>query len=175
MTDTPVLTDAHYLAFGRIVSLYAKAEDGFRTALAMFLGTSVEAVALLCAPYSAANLRDVLKSTAKIALVEGPILGQLIQLIGDHSAVGRLRNHIAHSQWQAGSTPLSIQPVYGDVRQGRFQMFGWDGNIIEYSTDELTRIHNLAITMNAKLYDFLISEAFEQALVRKRPLSDLRF
>lgn len=175
MSRSPVLTDAHYQVFGVIVSLYAKAENGFRTTLAMLLGTSVDAVTLLCAPYSATNLRDVLKSTAKLTLVEGPVLEKLVKLIGDHGSVAKLRNHIAHSQWQAGSTPLSIQPVYGDVRQGKFKMFGWSGNTIEYSTDDLTRIHNLAIKINAALFDFLISEEFEQALVGKRSLHDLRF
>jgi hypothetical protein len=175
MSRAPILTDAHYQVFGVIVSLYAKAEDGFRTALAMLLGASVEAVTLLCAPYSATNLRNVLKSTAKLTLVEGPVLDKLVNLIGDHSTVAKLRNHIAHGQWQAGSTPLSIQPVYGDVRQGKFKMFGWGGNTIEYSTDDLTRIHNLAINLNAALYEFLISEDFEQALVGRRSLQDMRF
>ena len=175
MSRTPVLTDAHYQVFGVIVSLYARAEDGFRTALAMLLGASVEAVTLLCTPYSATNLRNVLKSTAKLTLVEGPALDKLVKLIGDHTTVAKLRNHIAHSQWQAGSVPLSIQPVYADVRQGTFKMFGPGGDNVEYSTEDLTRVHNLAISLNAALYDFLISEEFEQALVGKRSLHDLRF
>lgn len=175
MSDMTVLTEGHYQVFGVIVSLYARAEDGFRTILAMLLGTSVEAVTLLCAPYSAANLRNVLKSTAKLTLVEGPVLDKLVNLIGEHSTIAKLRNHIAHSQWQAGSTPLSIQPVYGDVRQGKFKMFGAGTNTVEYSTEDLTHIHNLAITLNAALYELLISDEFEQALVGKRSIHDLRF
>ena len=175
MSHPPVLTNAHYQVFGIIVSLYAKAEDGFRTALALLLGTSVEAVTLLCAPYSASSLRDVLKSTAKLTLVEGPALNKLLTLIGDPQTIAKLRNHIAHSQWQAGSTQSSIQPVYGDVRQGKFRMFGWGGNTIEYSTADLTRLHDLAINLNAALFDFLISEEFEQALVGRRSLHNLQF
>lgn len=174
-SNAPVLTDAHYQVFGVIVSLYAKAEDSFRTVLAMLLGASVEAVTLLSAPYSANSLRDVLKSTAKLTLVEGQVLDKLVKLIGDHTSIAKLRNHIAHCQWKAGSTPLSIQPVYGDVRQGKFKMIGWSGNTIEYSTDDLTRIHNLAIELNSALHQLLISEEFEQALVGKRSLHDVRF
>jgi len=175
MSRPAKLTEAHYQVFGVIITLYARAEESFRTALAMLLQTSVEAVVLLSAPYTTAQLRNVLKSTAKLTLVEGPALDKLVHLIGDHGSVATLRNHIAHAQWEEGSEPLSIRPVFGDVKQGRFQMFGSGGKVVEYTTEELTRIHNLAIDLNAKLYDFLISEEFEQALVGKRSLHDLRF
>jgi hypothetical protein len=122
-----------------------------------------------------ASLRDVLKSTAKLTLVEGPVLDKLVSLIGDHSSISKLRNHIAHSQWQAGLEPLSIQPVFGDVRQGKFKMFGRGGHTIEYTTDDLTRIHNLAIQLNTALQELLISDEFEQALVGRRSLHDIRF
>lgn len=170
--DEPVLDERHYILFGHIITLYAKAEVGFRCALSMMLGLPFEAAVLVTSPYTTRDLRDAVKAAAKETLSTSPEVQQkLIWLVGEHASLSKFRNDIAHNTWARGSTPLSIQPIKADVRDGRLKTAGYRAGDPEYSTDEMTTLQNKARKIVSDLYDLLFSDEFEQAMASKTEVS----
>ena len=172
MADDPVLLEQHYIIFGHIVSLYARAEVGFRVVLGQMLDLTPEATVLVTASYTSANLRAAVKATAKEVLGSSPaVCERLLWLTGEHQALSRFRNDIAHNTWDRGTTPMAIRPIKADIREGRLKASGYRDNDADYSTEDMTRLQNQAVKLSQSLYELILSEEFEQAIARKTAVS----
>jgi hypothetical protein len=119
-----VVNKAHIKAFGSLTYHYAQVEVSFQKLLAGMLDIDPKVAIILAAPYRAVDLRNVVKSVAKELEWPDGALEKLIQIVGDSKPASQLRNHVAHSQWIAGTRPTSIKPIGLDIRQERARLYG---------------------------------------------------
>ena len=141
-----IVTTAHLLEFGKIVHFYASVEWGIRCMLAGILETPLVEALVVTEPYSALNLKNVAKSAVKLSKLPEKDQKAFVQIVGDWSSFGPLRNAIAHNRWQTGTREGSIAPFRVDIRSGSAKLIG-AGDDRDWTAAELAseamRLHHL--------------------------------
>ena len=133
----PIPSSKHLQAFGSLIYQYASAETGLKFCLSGMLDLPPNVVMILTEPYSALNLRNVVKALAKEYEFEGVKAEELIQIIGDFKTHGALRNHIAHSRWTEGKRSDAIKPRTVDIRSERAVWRGSDPDEPDWTATEI--------------------------------------
>ena len=145
---------AHFEAFGALTHHYACVETGLKITLAGILNINLGLVLILAEPYSAVNLRKVIKSVAKMHEWKSGRLDQLMQIVGDLKVHGQLRNQIAHSRWTNGTRPNSIKPRNVDIRSESARFIGDDPEERDWTADEIQECAEQLIQLNARVVRF---------------------
>lgn len=114
-----ILSTQHYTAFGQITHFYASIEFGIKAALTAILEVPFIEGMIVTNPYSSSQLKDVAKSLTKESLLSADQKECFVQIIGDWSAFGKLRNQIAHNRWQKGERENTVRAVGLDIRAGK--------------------------------------------------------
>ena len=161
-----LLTDYHFNAFGRITYGYAHIETGIKIAMAGILQVSLHDILVLTAPYSARNLKDAAKAASKDHLKQ-PHQDTMIQIIGDWSAISRIRNHIAHNRWAEGTRTGAIKPMYYSISDGKTRTFGDDDTESDYTPDDLHMVMKTLEDTNQRLKNFLKETGLAESIERK--------
>jgi hypothetical protein len=161
-----VPSDAHLLAFGRIMHAYAAVESGIKIAMSGILEISLSNALIAFDPYSANNVKNVAKSLAKERLK--PALSEAFcQIVGDWAAFNGIRNTIAHSRWTVGDRPDSIKPRNVSTKQGRAKFVGDDDDEQSYTAPELDQILLELDAINERLKKFLIDSGLQRIIEEK--------
>ena len=129
-------SDAHLLAFGRIIHNFASVEMGIKITVSGVLEVHLDAALIAFQPYSATDLRNVAKSLSKERL-KPKDAEQFCCIIGDWFKFNTLRNVIAHSRWTDGQRPRSIKPRRLNIRQGKADWFGNKLDEEDFTAEEL--------------------------------------
>ena len=158
-----VPSDAHLLAFGRIMHAYAAVESGIKIVLSGILEIDLAHALIAFEPYGAGDVKNVAKSLAKERL-KPPMAEQFISIVGEWSSHNFLRNTIAHSRWTDGDRPGSIKPRSVKIRDGRAQFFGDDESERSYTAEELNAVLVQIDSTNERLKRFLKSSGLEQII-----------
>ena len=159
-------SEAHLLAFGRIMHAYATVESGIKIALSGILEIDLAHALIAFEPYTAASLKNVAKSLAKQRLK--PDLAETFAcIVGDWSAFAGLRNTIAHSRWTVGDRPDSIKPRGVSIEKGHARFVGDDDGeksyTVEYLNDAVCKLH----AVNERLKEFLKTSGLERVIASK--------
>jgi hypothetical protein len=141
-------SDAQLRAFGAVIYEYAAVESGLKMCLSGILDIPLDLVLILTEPYSADQLRRVIKSVVKDYRLADSGLDKLVQIVGDIKPFGPLRNLIAHSRWTDGTRPGSIKPRGLPIRRERAVFYGdgpderdWTAKELESAADKLRAIN----------------------------------
>lgn len=151
-----VPSDAHLLAFGRIIHNFASVETGIKLALCGILNTFIDSALISFQPYSAGDLRNVAKSLAKERL-RPELSDQFCHIVGAWFAFNGLRNVIAHSRWTASHRPGAIKPRRLNIREGRADWIGDRESEQDYTASELEAAAEKLHLVNERLKAFLQS------------------
>jgi len=159
-------SDAHLLAFGRIIYSFAAVESGIKIALTGALDTELDAGLIAFQPYGATDLRNVAKSIAKERLKPN-LAEQFCQIVGDWYQFNTLRNYIAHSRWTDAPREGAIKPRRLSIREGRADWIGDSEAEDNYTAAELEaealKLHNV----NERLKRFLQSSGLADIIEAK--------
>ena len=147
-------SDAHLLAFGRIIHNFASVETGIELGLVGILDAHIDAAFIAFEPYSAADLRNVAKSLAKERLKPN-LAEQYCCIVGDWFKFNGLRNVIAHSRWTDGLRKDSIKPRRLNIREGRADWIGESFEETDYTAPELEEEANKLHLINERMKKFL--------------------
>ena len=159
-------SDAHLLAFGRIMHAYAAVESGIKIALSGILEIDLAHALIAFEPYTAASLKNVAKSLAKERLK--PNLAETFGIIvGDWGALAGLRNNIAHSRWTHGDRPGSIKPRGVSIGKGHARFIGDDGGETSYTAEQLIDAVCKLDVVNERLKEFLKTSGLERIIASK--------
>lgn len=137
MDEPHHLTEAHYYAFGYLISTYAKVEQGFKIFIGRMSGMELYAVAIICEPYSALQLRNVLTSLNRHFELPDDCNKRLCDLVGEFKTFSRLRNDIGHYMWTVGNRPNSVKPLGMDIRSGHAKAVGVNDQERDWTLEEL--------------------------------------
>jgi hypothetical protein len=146
-------SDAHLLAFGRIIHNFASVETGIKLVLSGILDTFVDSALVSFAPYGAGDLRNVAKSLAKQRLKPEPA-EKFCCIVGDWYAFNGLRNLIAHSRWTTSYRPGAIKPRRLSIREGRADWYGDSETEDDYTAPELETLAEELNVINERLKKF---------------------
>ncbi|MEZ5880787.1 MAG: hypothetical protein R3D35_09015 [Nitratireductor sp.] len=160
-----VLSDEHYILFGRIAYGYAAAETGFKLLLAAMTKTDIGLMMVLSEPYTAKQLRDVVQSIAHASTFDGKNeKDQLIGLLGEHKRLTPIRTAVAHFRWTNGTRENSIRPVSLDIRSGKAIPRGYEDSERDYTVDDLVTLANDMFKLNNDLRNFIRKNGYEDIL-----------
>jgi hypothetical protein len=157
------LTSHHFEVFGRVINAYATVETGIQIALSGILRVHLSEAMVITSPYSAAQLKNVAKSIAKIKL-RPELAEQFVSLVGRWSAHSRLRNDIAHNRWTKGGKPGSIKPVYINIRDDKARFGGYDEEERDWTTDEIGKAFNQLASINEEIKTFLVDSGLDDII-----------
>lgn len=162
------------MLFGRIVASYARVDAGLRHLLAAMLHLPLEMAMLVAAPYGTRHMRNVTRAIAKIVLHDEPkLLAAIIQLLGDHKSLDRLRNDISHNMWSRSPIEGRIRPWHVDVADGKAMFSGFTHKPRDYSDEDLRLAANLAVDLNHRLIALIDSPELAEAMAKKTDLMSL--
>jgi hypothetical protein len=147
-------SDAHLLAFGRIIHNFASVEMGVKIALSGILDAEIDAALITFQPYGAVHLRNVAKSLAKERLKPN-LAEQFCQLVGDWYRFNAIRNTIAHNRWTESYREGAIKPRYVSIREGRADWFGNSEEEEDFTAAELEARAQELHLINERLKKFL--------------------
>lgn len=168
-----IISDRHYMLFGRIVSNYARAEVGFRFVLGAMLHLPMEFMLLLSAPYTSLHLRNATKAVAKIVIHDDQVtLEKLVGLLGTHKSLSLIRNDISHNMWRQGDGD-AIRPMGADIREGKLEFVGIADDDRQYSREDLRLAANKSVRLVGDLIKFQDDPAFIACVARNADLSSL--
>ena len=156
-------SDAHLLAFGRIMHHYGLTEVGIKIAVSAMLRVDLAEALIVLEPTSAAQLINVAKSLAKIKL-KPPLSEKFCCIVGEWGAHNGLRNLIAHSRWTDGSEPNSIKPMNLSIRQGHAQFCGNEADEKCYTAQDLETVSKSLAIINKRTLDFLEESGLQHAI-----------
>lgn len=160
-----VPSDAHLLAFGRVVHNFASVESGIKIALSGILDAHIDACFIAFEPYSATQLRNVAKSMGKERL-KPKVAEQFCSIVGDWFAFAHLRNVIAHSRWTNGSRPNAIKPRRLSIREGRADWIGESDEEKDYTAAELEADALKLNAVNERMKKFLQTSGLAAVIER---------
>lgn len=161
-----VPSDAHLLAFGRILHNYASVETGIQIALSGILEIGLAEASIAFQPYTASNLRNVAKSIAKERLQ--PILAdQFSRIVSDWSHHNKIRDLIAHTRWTDGDRPGSIRARGVSIENGSAQWLGDDTNQASYTALELEKLAKKLHEINERAKRFLTESGLRRIVEAK--------
>lgn len=147
-------SDAHLLAFGRIIHHFAHVESGIKIALCGILELPLGEAMITFQPYTAQNLKKAAKSLAK-ARLKPTLAEQFGGIVGDWYAHNRIRNEIAHNRWADGVRPEAIKPRYVSINADRADWYGDDESETDYTADDLEQIAAKLVQVDDRLRTFL--------------------
>jgi len=147
-------SEAHLLAFGRILHNYASVEAGIKITLIGVIDADFDAALIAFEPYGAADLRNVAKSLAKERL-KPPVAEAFCNIVGDWFHYNGLRNLIAHSRWTNGARPGSIKPRRLSIREGKADWIGSKLEEPDYTAADLEERATKLHLINERLKKFL--------------------
>jgi hypothetical protein len=158
-------SDAHLLAFGRIIHNFASVETGIKLILSGILDAHIDAAFIAFQPYSATDLRNVAKSVAKERL-KPELAEQFCCIVGDWFASNGLRNVIAHSRWTDGARPDGIKPRRLSIREGRADWIGEDLQERDYTAADLEREAEKLNAINERCKKFLQTSGLRDVIAK---------
>jgi hypothetical protein len=158
-------SDAHLLAFGRIIHNFASVETGIELALVGILNTFADAALIAFEPYSAVNLRNVAKSMAKERL-KPELSEQFCMIVGDWFAFNGLRNIIAHSRWTEADREGAIKPRRLSILEGRANWIGNKEEEKSYTSAELEEEAERLRLINERLKQFHQTSGLADIILR---------
>lgn len=161
-----VPSDAHLLAFGRIMHAFAAVESGIKIALSGILEIDLAHALIAFEPYGATDVKNVAKSLAKERL-KPHLADQFSTIVGEWAGHGSLRNSIAHSRWTDGDRPGSIKPRGVYIREGHARFSGDDSDEKSYTARELNAVLTQLDSTNERLKRFLKKSGLEQIIEAK--------
>jgi hypothetical protein len=147
-------SDAHLLAFGRVIHNFASVETGIKLVLSGAMDVHIDAALIAFEPYSASSLRNVAKSMAKERL-KPALAEQFCCLVGNWYAFNTLRNVIAHSRWTNAPREGAIKPRRLNIREGTAQWIGDRETEESYTAAELEEKARQLSVINEQLKEFL--------------------
>lgn len=159
-------SDAHLLAFGRIMHAYAAVESGVKIAMSGILEISLSSALIAFKPYSAGDVRNVAKSLANERL-KPELAATFCQIVGDWSAFNNLRNTIAHTRWTDGDRPGSIKPRNVSIDKGHAQFVGDEESEKSYTAPELDEALSKLDAINERLKRFLVDSGLQKIIESK--------
>ncbi|MEM7214852.1 MAG: hypothetical protein AAF423_04850 [Pseudomonadota bacterium] len=163
-----VLTDEHYSMFGRIIFGYAAAESGFKILLSAMLKMDVGVFMAVSAPYQSRDLKDVVKSIAKLSEFEHEDeYDKIIDLVGRFQGFSHIRNEIAHCRWTEGVRGDSIKPISVKVGKGKVVAKGFDDGERDYTNQELIDLANGIFKLNNDLRRFIVDYGYAEIIEEK--------
>jgi hypothetical protein len=167
MAEASHLTQAHFHAFGHIISTYAKVEQGFKFIIAKIINVPRHVAVLLCEPYTTQSLRNVVSTVHTAYVVPDEIRERLIELVKQFEEFGKLRNAIGHNIWTEGTRADSIRPMRLDIRSGKPKYKGTDDAERDWTLQELQneahRLNGLHTDLCKLLDDFGPGHSFDQS------------
>lgn len=164
-------SDAHFKAFGALIHNYASVETGLKIVLSGILNAPLRLVLIMTEPYSALNLRQVLKAVAKEHEWPDKHLETLMQIVGDVKPISPLRNQIAHCRWTEGARPDAVKPRRVDIREERARYYGDDEDERDWTAAELDEQAEKLIAINLRLIQFLSDTGLQTVI--ERNISDI--
>ncbi len=162
----PLPSDAHLLAFGRIMHHYGLCEVGFKITISGMLRLDIAHGLVVLQPSSATDLKNVTKSLAKMTL-KPKWAEQICCIVGDWSAHNGVRNLIAHSAWTGGDRPGSIKPRNLSIREGRAKFVGDGEDEASYTAMELEAIARSLALINRRTLQFLDDSGLRRLIDEK--------
>jgi len=97
-------------AFGSVTYHYAAIENSLQTAIAGMLKVSVRQAAVVSAPYSDRDLKDVVRGLAGLSRLASQDRAYLLNMLDAFAAHSPLHDLISHARWDRGERPGSIRP-----------------------------------------------------------------
>ena len=159
-------SNAHLLAFGRIIHQYGLCEVGVKITVSAILRLDIARTLVVLQPSSATDLKNVAKSLAKMTL--DPKWSEVFCcIVGDWSAHNALRNLIAHSAWADGDRPGSIKPRNLSIREGRAKFAGDGEDEASYTADELEAAAKSLAFINKRNLQFLEDSGLRRIIDEK--------
>ena len=158
--NRPPMTVTHFTLFGQIVCAYALAETLLKQALAVALETDPRVVFALTDRVASISLINKAKALCAHILEEKE-RDSLIELAARLEAAGLLRNHIAHSQWAAGTREGSIRPSGIQVRSRGLDAKGFDDKEPDYTLSELNDAANEIYQLGSDIIAYLQARGFK--------------
>ena len=149
-------SEAHLLAFGRILHNYASVETGIQISLSAILGIGLGDASIAFQPYTASSLRNVAKSLAKERL-KPKLAEQLCCIVGDWFHYNGVRNLIAHTRWTEGARPGALKPRGVSIREGRARWLGGDPDEQDFTATELEQVAHELHKINERVKQFLVT------------------
>jgi hypothetical protein len=160
-------SDAHLLAFGRIVHNFATAETGIKITVSAILEIRLADALVAFEPYGAVDLKNVAKSLAKEKL-KPELAERFCCIVGDWAAFNYLRNLIAHSRWtDVDCPPGAIKPRGYSIREGRAKPIGIDPDETTYTASELEAAAHKIHLINERLKKFIQETGLRRIIDKK--------
>jgi len=156
-------TDAHLLAFGRIMHHYALCETGIKITVSAILNIPVSEAVIVLEPGGATDLKNVAKSLAK-AKLKPAFAETFCCIVGDWGGYNSLRNLIAHSAWTDGVRPGSIKPRRVSIREGRALFTGDEEDEKDYTAPELEKAAREIALINYRNAKFLDESGLQRII-----------
>lgn len=158
------LTDAHYLAFGKIVQLFARFERFVEICLTTAIRSEYVATVVAISGLGYAAKCDALRS---VLLLPGAPLSAdqsiITAMVNDFNAFSALRNSIAHHTWRSGNKAGTIKPMSASSRGGKPRLRGTRSEEDEYTIDELLEVVAALEFIYAAFTGFLVSRGLLDA------------
>jgi hypothetical protein len=159
-------SEAHLLAFGRMVHHFAQVESGIKIALCGILELKLAHAMITFQPYTAQSLKKAAKSLAKERL-KPPLADKFSCIVGDWYAHNRLRNDIAHNRWTDGARPNAIKPRYVSINADRADWFGDDDTETDYAPEDIEERAESLNSVNERLKAFLQESGLQSIIEAK--------
>lgn len=161
-----VPSEAHILAFGRLIHNYAMVESGIKIALSDILQVRLADALIVFEPYGAQNLKNVAKSLAKEQM-KPALAEEFCCIVGDWAAHNRLRNMIAHYRWTNGARPNSLRARYLSIRDDRAIWYGDGPDEGDFTAEEIEAKALGLHKVNERLKSFLQSSGLQSIIEAK--------
>jgi hypothetical protein len=156
-----VLNEGHLIAFGGIISTFARFEHALVLALAHVSGLPPHKLILISQGLSYRAKLDTLYSYMEVSDQNPTLKGSIKGFFDEADKYSGLRNSIAHSIWKAGTRPGSIKPMSIKVRWGKGKIYGIDDSELDYTATDLAEIWDKL----GVLYNSYVSFALDHGMV----------
>ena len=128
------LTNAHALAFGRIIAAWNSLENVIDCAIEAHLDLPMQFDGLVTALLEYPKKRDLFRVLAEASGSDKLFAPHVIEI----ERLNKTRNKVAHGVWVEGRKPGSIKPA-GVKARGKIQVLGNEHNEEEWDADKLNR------------------------------------
>jgi hypothetical protein len=148
-----VPSEAHLLAFGKIIHHFAKVETGLKLMLSAVLRVHMADALVIFNKSSPTSFSKIARSLAQMHL-RPDLAASFCAISEDWASMATLRNHIAHSTWTNAARKGAIKPSHVSTNSGTARWRGAGDDEPGYTAAELeTAAYDLHL-INERLKTF---------------------